>query len=111
MPSNLLTLTALLAASAGGGGVASAFKTPPAAAARRTPRTVRTELPAVERLHAPPDAAAGPAEHVYSLTDIDRVTRTVADDEWAALVSFSLSFVRARSRPLGLSSHPSRIVF
>ena len=91
MPSNLLT--ALLAATAGGGGGAvSAFLAP---SAGRTPRAdlisrPSTGLRAIERLHAPQDGAAGPAEHVYSLSDIDRVTRTVADDEWAALVSLTL---------------------
>ena len=93
MPSNLLT--ALLAATAaGGGGVAVSAFLSPSSAARRTPladrhRPTSTVLAASERLHAPQDGAAGPAEHVYSLSDIDRVTRTVADDEWAALVSLT----------------------
>lgn len=85
MPSNLLA--ALLAAPAvGRGGVAvSAFPAPPTAAARRRPAC--TGLQAIERLHAPRDGAAGAAGRVYSLADIDRVTRTVADDEWAGLGS------------------------
>jgi len=91
VPSNLLA--ALLAAPAvGRGGVAvSAFLAPPTAA-ERTPRPARrrpacTGLQAIERLHAPRDGAAGAAGRVYSLADIDRVTRTVADDEWAGLGS------------------------
>ncbi|KAL7554814.1 hypothetical protein ACHAWF_018635 [Thalassiosira exigua] len=45
-------------------------------------------LGAMERLHDPASNAFGPsAEHVYALSDIDAVTRKVADDEWTALGS------------------------
>eukprot|EP00579_Thalassiosira_antarctica_P019963 CAMPEP_0201954082 /NCGR_PEP_ID=MMETSP0904-20121228/2188_1 /ASSEMBLY_ACC=CAM_ASM_000553 /TAXON_ID=420261 /ORGANISM="Thalassiosira antarctica, Strain CCMP982" /LENGTH=263 /DNA_ID=CAMNT_0048498037 /DNA_START=171 /DNA_END=965 /DNA_ORIENTATION=- len=41
----------------------------------------------MERLHDPSTNAYGPAEHVYSLHDIDVITQTIYDDEWTALGS------------------------
>lgn len=43
-------------------------------------------LRAMERLHDPSTNAYS-VEHVYSLRDIDVVTRKIADDEWTALGS------------------------
>lgn len=39
----------------------------------------------MERLHDTSTNAFGPIEHVYSLNDIDYVTRKIAEDEWMAL--------------------------
>lgn len=40
---------------------------------------------AMERLHDTSTNAFGEIEHVYSLNDIDDITRKIADDEWMAL--------------------------
>ena len=40
---------------------------------------------AMERLHDTSTNAFGSIEHVYSLSDIDYVTRKIAEDEWMAL--------------------------
>ena len=40
---------------------------------------------AMERLHDTSTNGFGPIEHVYSLKDIDYVTRKIAEDEWMAL--------------------------
>ncbi len=42
-------------------------------------------LSAMERLHDTSTNAFGPIEHIYSLNDIDYVTRKIAEDEWMAL--------------------------
>eukprot|EP01083_Nonionella_stella_P144386 450733_1 len=42
---------------------------------------------AMERLHDPSTNAYGRVEHVYSLSEIDRITQKITDDEWAALGS------------------------
>ena len=39
----------------------------------------------MEHLHDASPNRFGPVEHVYSLKDIDLITRKLADDEWAAL--------------------------
>jgi hypothetical protein len=39
----------------------------------------------MERLHDTSTNGFGPIEHVYSLKDIDYVTRKIAEDEWMAL--------------------------
>lgn len=44
-------------------------------------------LAAMERLHDPSTNSYGRAEHIYSLRDIDAITRTIGDDEWTALGS------------------------
>lgn len=41
----------------------------------------------MERLHDPSANAYGKIEHVYSLRDMDIITRKVADDEWTGLGS------------------------
>ena len=41
----------------------------------------------MERLHDPSTNAFGSVEHVYTLRDIDRVTKMISDDEWNALGS------------------------
>ena len=40
---------------------------------------------AMERLHDTSTNAFGPIEHVYSLSDIDYISRKIAEDEWMAL--------------------------
>ena len=40
---------------------------------------------AMERLHDTSTNGFGPIEHVYSLKDIDYITRKIAEDEWMAL--------------------------
>lgn len=42
---------------------------------------------AMEHLHDSSANRFGPVEHVYSLKDIDLVTRKIADDEWSALAT------------------------
>lgn len=42
---------------------------------------------AMERLHDSSNNPYGRLEHIYSLDDIDEITRRVADDEWMALGS------------------------
>ena len=42
---------------------------------------------AMERLHDPSTNAYGRVEHVYSLSEIDRITQKITDDEWTALGS------------------------
>jgi len=39
----------------------------------------------MERLHDPATVSYGPAEHVYSLHDIDVITQKITDDEWTGL--------------------------
>eukprot|EP01083_Nonionella_stella_P070543 188791_1 len=54
---------------------------------RTTKTNTKTMLAAMERLHDPSTNSYGRAEHIYSLRDIDAITRTIADDEWTALGS------------------------
>lgn len=42
---------------------------------------------AMERLHDSTTNSFGPLEHVYSLAEIDSITRKIQDDEWMALGS------------------------
>ena len=42
---------------------------------------------AMERLHKPATNAFGTMEHIYTLHDIDEITRKIANDEWMALGS------------------------
>lgn len=78
------TALLLLLASAGTASSFSPASHPARPAARATPAA--RLLGAMERLHDP--AARGPAaERVYSLRDIDRITREIAEDEWTALGS------------------------
>eukprot|EP01083_Nonionella_stella_P144385 450732_1 len=47
---------------------------------------------AMERLHDPSTNAYGRVEHVYSLSEIDRITQKITDDEWAALGSVIITW-------------------
>eukprot|EP01083_Nonionella_stella_P005700 16456_1 len=78
--------TALLLSLFGASSVVSSFS-PSCMQARSETIHSTTTLGAMERLHDPSANSYGRAEHIYSLRDIDAITRKISDDEWTALGS------------------------